>query len=70
MLVHQRQALLHFDATIDSFIRVVYNVPTLSETYKHAAYDGRVTADTAIATVTPTRAPGGTACSIARSRSS
>ena len=39
-LVHQGQAVLHFAGTIDAFIRAVYNVPTLSETYKYAAYDG------------------------------
>lgn len=39
-LVHQGQAVLHFEGTIDAFIRAVYNVPTLSETYKYAAYDG------------------------------
>jgi NAD(P) transhydrogenase len=39
-LVHQGQAVLHFDGTIDAFIRAVYNVPTLSETYKYAAYNG------------------------------
>jgi NAD(P) transhydrogenase len=39
-LVHQGQAVLHFVGTIDAFIKAVYNVPTLSETYKYAAYDG------------------------------
>ena len=31
---------LHFGGAIDHFIETVYNVPTLSETYKYAAYDG------------------------------
>ena len=39
-LVHQAQSVLHFDGGIDYFIRAVYNVPTLSETYKYAAYNG------------------------------
>jgi NAD(P) transhydrogenase len=39
-LVHHGQAVLHFDGTIDYFIQAVYNVPTLSESYKYAAYDG------------------------------
>jgi NAD(P) transhydrogenase len=39
-LVHHGQTVLHFDGTIDYFIQSVYNVPTLSESYKYAAYDG------------------------------
>ena len=39
-LVHHGQAVLHFDGTIDYFIHAVYNVPTLTETFKYAAYDG------------------------------
>ena len=39
-LVHHGQAVLHFGGTIDYFIQAVYNVPTLSESYKYAAYDG------------------------------
>jgi NAD(P) transhydrogenase len=39
-LVHHGQTVLHFDGTIDYFIRAVYNVPTLTEAYKYAAYDG------------------------------
>lgn len=39
-LVHQGQAVLRFGGTIDHFIQVVYNVPTESEAYKYAAYDG------------------------------
>ena len=39
-LVHHGQTVLHFDGTIDSFIESVYNVPSLTETYKYAAYNG------------------------------
>ena len=39
-VMHQGQAVLNYDGTIDAFIEAVYNVPTLSETYKYAAYDG------------------------------
>jgi NAD(P) transhydrogenase len=39
-LVHQGQAVLHFGGTIDYFIHTTYNVPTRSEVYKYAAYDG------------------------------
>jgi NAD(P) transhydrogenase len=39
-LVHHGQAVLHFDGGIDYFIQAVYNVPTLTETYKYAAYNG------------------------------
>jgi NAD(P) transhydrogenase len=39
-LVHHGQAVLHLEGTIDCFIQSVYNVPTLTETYKYAAYDG------------------------------
>jgi NAD(P) transhydrogenase len=39
-LVHQGQAVLRFCGTIDYFIQAVYNVPTESEAYKYAAYDG------------------------------
>jgi NAD(P) transhydrogenase len=39
-LVHHGQAVLHLEGTLDCFIQSVYNVPTLTETYKYAAYDG------------------------------
>jgi NAD(P) transhydrogenase len=39
-LVHIGQAVMHFGGTIDYFIRVVFNYPTLSDLYKYAAYDG------------------------------
>ena len=39
-LVHQGQAVIHFGGTIDYFIHSTFNVPTLSEAYKYAAYDG------------------------------
>jgi Pyridine nucleotide-disulphide oxidoreductase, dimerisation domain len=39
-LVHQGQAALHHGATIDYFIHTTFNVPTQSDAYKYAAYDG------------------------------
>ena len=39
-LVHQGQAVIHFGGTIEYFITSTLNVPTLSEAYKYAAYDG------------------------------
>jgi NAD(P) transhydrogenase len=38
-LIHQAQAVMHFEGTIDYFINVTYNVPTESEAYKYASYD-------------------------------
>jgi NAD(P) transhydrogenase len=39
-LVHQGQAVIHFGGTIEYFISSTFNVPTMSEAYKYAAYDG------------------------------
>ena len=39
-LIHQGQAVMHFKGTLDYFINSAFNVPTLSEAYKYAAYDG------------------------------
>jgi NAD(P) transhydrogenase len=39
-LVHQGQAVLNYGGTIDYFIDTTFNVPTASEAYKYAAYDG------------------------------
>jgi NAD(P) transhydrogenase len=39
-LIHIAAAALHASATIDLFIEMVFNFPTLSETFKYAAYDG------------------------------
>jgi NAD(P) transhydrogenase len=39
-LVHLGQAALHFGAGIDYFIHTTFNLPTQSEAYKYAAYDG------------------------------
>jgi len=39
-LIHQGQAVLHFGGAIDYFIDTTFNVPTESEAYKYAAYDG------------------------------
>ena len=37
--VHQGQAVLHFGGTIDYFIHATFDVPTMSDAYKYAAYD-------------------------------
>ncbi len=39
-LIHQGQAVLSYGGTIDYFIHSTFNVPTASEAYKYAAYDG------------------------------
>lgn len=39
-LVHYGQAVLHFGGGIDHFISATSNVPTMTEAYKYAAYDG------------------------------
>jgi NAD(P) transhydrogenase len=39
-LIHQGQLVLHHEGTIDHFIHTTYNVPTWSEAYKYAAYNG------------------------------
>jgi NAD(P) transhydrogenase len=39
-LVLQGQAALHHGGTIDYFIHATFNVPTESDVYKYAAYDG------------------------------
>jgi NAD(P) transhydrogenase len=39
-LVHVGQAVVGFGGSIDYFIHSTPNVPTLSEAYKYAAYDG------------------------------
>lgn len=39
-LIHQGQAVLHADGTIDRFIHATFNIPTRSDAYKYAAYDG------------------------------
>ena len=39
-LIHQGQAVLHFGGTIDRFIHATFNIPTRSDAYKYAAYDG------------------------------
>jgi NAD(P) transhydrogenase len=38
-LVHQGQAVLHIGGTVEYFINAIFDVPTVSDTYKHAAYD-------------------------------
>ena len=39
-LIHLGMMVLELKGTIDLFIDFVFNYPTLSETYKYAAYDG------------------------------
>ena len=39
-LVHIGQAVIHAGQTIDQFIDSTFNIPTRSEAYKYAAYDG------------------------------
>jgi NAD(P) transhydrogenase len=39
-LVHVGQAVYDLGGTLDYFIGAVFNHPTLSETFKYAAYDG------------------------------
>jgi NAD(P) transhydrogenase len=39
-LVHIGQAVIHAGRTIDQFIDSTFNIPTRSEAYKYAAYDG------------------------------
>lgn len=38
-LIHQGQAVMHFDGTVDYFIHATFDVPTMSDAYKYAAYD-------------------------------
>ena len=39
-LVHLGQAVLAFDGKVEYFVDTVFNYPTLSDTFKYAAYDG------------------------------
>ena len=39
-LVHLGQLVLQLGGTIEHFIHSTFNVPTMSEAYKYAAYDG------------------------------
>ena len=38
-LVHIGQAVIHLSGTVDTFIEMVFNFPSLAESYKYAAYD-------------------------------
>jgi NAD(P) transhydrogenase len=38
-LVHVGQTAIHLGATVDLFIEMVFNYPTLADSYKYAAYD-------------------------------
>jgi len=46
-LVHIGQAVITLEGTVDTFIQMVFNHPTLGETFKYAAYDalGQMPAD-------------------------
>jgi len=39
-LVHIGMTVMHYGGTLDDFICMVFNFPTLSELFKYAAYDG------------------------------
>lgn len=39
-LIHLGQAVIQFGGAIDHFIHSTFNVPTLTDAYKYAAYDG------------------------------
>ena len=39
-MVHLAAAVMSFGGTIDYFIQGVFNYPTLTDTFKYAAYDG------------------------------
>ena len=39
-LIHLGQAVIHAGDTIDRFINTTFAVPTRSDLYKYAAYDG------------------------------
>ena len=38
-MVHIGQAVMHLGGTVDAFIEMVFNFPSLAEAYKYAAYD-------------------------------
>ncbi len=39
-LIHVGMAVMHYGGTLDDFIAMVFNYPTLGELFKYAAYDG------------------------------
>lgn len=39
-LIHVGSAVMEMAGALDTLIELVFNYPTLSETYKYAAYDG------------------------------
>jgi len=55
-LVHIGQAVMLLEGTVDAFIDMVFNYPTLSEMFKYAAYDALGTLAALAATARP--APG------------
>jgi NAD(P) transhydrogenase len=38
-LVHIGQTAIHLESPVDLFIEMVFNYPTLAESYKYAAYE-------------------------------
>jgi NAD(P) transhydrogenase len=38
-LIHQGQSVIHFGGSVDYFINATFDVPTVSDAYKYAAYD-------------------------------
>ncbi|RYF10477.1 MAG: Si-specific NAD(P)(+) transhydrogenase, partial [Deltaproteobacteria bacterium] len=52
-LVHIGQTCMHFGGTLEFFVQAVFNYPTLSETYKVAAYDGMARLARARRTISP-----------------
>ncbi len=44
-LVHVGQAVIHSGGHVEDFIHTTFNLPTRSETYKYAAYDGLTRAE-------------------------
>jgi NAD(P) transhydrogenase len=55
-LIHLGQAVIHQGLTIDYFIHTTFNVPTYTEAYKYAAYDGLQRLAAATAASGPLRA--------------
>lgn len=39
-LIHLGQAVIQFGGAIDHFVHSTFNVPTLTDAYKYAVYDG------------------------------
>ena len=52
-LIHTGLAVMQLEGTVDTFIEMVFNYPTLSESYKYAAYDALAQLNDGNATNTP-----------------